>query len=96
MAWTISGSQGPERRLGCDSSGWLWEIVDNGNARRVLVEVTGTALAISERGGPLPQETREAIRTDGRSEVEKFLAEDDPPRLIVCGTMGCHPETPEN
>lgn len=92
MAWTISGSLGQESRPGYDSSGWLWELTDDGNARRVLVEVTGSALAISERGGPLPEETREAIRTEGRSEVEKVLAHNDPPRVIVCGTTGCHAE----
>jgi hypothetical protein len=92
MAWTIRGSLGPESRPGYDSSGWLWENQDNGNARRALVEVTGSALAISERGGPLPEDTKDAIRMDGRSEVEKVLGLGDPPRVIQCGTIGCHPE----
>jgi hypothetical protein len=92
MAWTISGSLGPHARSGYDASGWLWEVRDDSNARHVLVEVTGTALAISERDGPLPEDTRTAIRTEGRSEVEKVLGLDDPPRVIQCGTVGCHPE----
>ena len=92
MAWTISGSHAPYSRSDYDASGWLWEIRDNGNSRRVLVEVSGSARAISERGGTLPDDTSDAIRTQGRSEVEKLLALTEPPRVIQCGTMGCHPE----
>ena len=92
MAWEIAGSLGPESRAGYDASGWLWEITDGQNARRVLVEVSGQAHAISEAGGALPDDTREAIRTEGRSAVEEVLDLDDPPRFIECGTFGCHAE----
>ena len=94
MSWKISHSLGPYHRDGYDSNGWLWEIRDSEDARRVLVEVTGTALAISERGGPLPDDTRLAIATEGKSEVEKVLAFSEPPRVVMCGTMGCRPDTP--
>ncbi len=94
MSWKIAGSLGAHHRDGYDSNGWLWEIRDNGNARRVLIDVTRTAHAISAGEGPLPDDTRLAIRTEGRSEVEKVLAYTEPPTVVVCGTMGCRPENP--
>lgn len=93
MSWRISHSLGPHDRDGYDSSGWLWEVHKDGDARRVLVDVTGTARAIGERGGPLPDDTRLAIATEGKSEVEKVLAFSEPPGVVVCGTMGCRPES---
>jgi hypothetical protein len=94
MAWKIGGLVEPHRRSGVDASGWLWEIRDNGNARRVLVEVTGTAHAVNET--TLPNDTLEALRTEGRSEVEKVLGLSDPPKVVLCGTAGCHREDPSS
>ncbi len=85
--WTTNGNLGPHARSGVDASGWLWEIVRDGEKRRVLVEVSGSALASSEAS--LPGETAAAIRTEGHSEVVKALRLDEPPQVIVCGTMGC-------
>src|SRR5437588_12560087 len=87
MPWSINGRIGPYARPGVDATGWLWEIQRDGVAHRVLVEVSGTAWAVTE--GTLPDETREAIRSEGRSEVDKVLLEDAPPRVIACGTHGC-------
>jgi hypothetical protein len=85
--WEISGNLGPYARSGFDASGWLWEIAEGDQAKRVLVEISGTALASS--GASLPEDTRDAIQTEGRSEVEKVLDLDEPPRVIVCSTAGC-------
>jgi hypothetical protein len=85
--WSINGNLGPHTRPGVDASGWLWEIERNGEARRVLVEVTGSARA--SRESSLPGETAAAIRTEGHSEIVKVLPMDEPPRVIACGTMGC-------
>ena len=85
--WEIVGKLGPHARSGYDASGWLWEIERGDEAKRVLVEVTGTAHATAKEW--LPRETAEAIETEGESEVSKILALDDPPRVISCGTMGC-------
>jgi hypothetical protein len=85
--WEIIGSLGPYARSGFDAGGWLWEIQRDGDAKRVLVEVTGSALASSIDS--LPEDTRTAIQTDGRSEVAKILDLTDPPRVIVCSTAGC-------
>jgi hypothetical protein len=91
MAWQIGGMLGQESRAGYDASGWLWELRDGETARRVLVEVSGPAHEIREAGGALPDDTLEAIRTEGRSVIEELLKLDDPPEVIECGTMGCHP-----
>ncbi len=89
MAWTINGQIGRHSRSGVDASGWLWELVRGDEARRVLVEAAGTVWAIHGVAGPLPNEVRRAIETEGRSEVERVAALDDPPRVISCTTAGC-------
>jgi hypothetical protein len=53
----------------------------------VLVEVAGMASEVAA----LPDESEEAIKTEGRSVVEKLLGEDEPPRVVQCGTTGCFP-----
>ncbi|MGZ8707477.1 MAG: hypothetical protein ACXW0R_08835 [Gaiellaceae bacterium] len=92
MTWTIAGQVGTHTRPGYDASGWYWEIRRGDEARCVLVEVTGTASAIHDRGGSLPDETSRAVESEGLSEVERVLGEADPPRVIQCGTNGCHAE----
>ena len=57
--------------------------------RRVLVEVTGNTWAVDR--GTLPDDTARAIASKGESEVEKVLALDDPPQMVLCGTAGCWP-----
>jgi hypothetical protein len=96
MAWTISGQISPHARPGADANGWLWELVRDGEARRVLVEVAGTVWSMHERGGPLPRDVREAIASEGRSEVERVASMVDPtahhlvlkPRLLRSGSRG--------
>jgi hypothetical protein len=89
MTWAISGQVGPHTRSGVDAHGWLWEITSGDQERRVLVEVSGTVWAVNRN--TLPEETAEAIRTEGRAEVEKVLSLDNPPRVVQCGTTGCRP-----
>lgn len=89
--WQIVDNLGPYARSGFDASGWLWEIERGDQAKRVLVEITGTALASSE--GSLPEDTRVAIETQGQSEVTKILEFEEPPRVIVCSTTGCRKVT---
>jgi hypothetical protein len=90
MAWEINGQVGPHAEPGYDGHGWLWELVQEGRqARRVFVQVSGTAWAVDPES--LASETRRAIETEGRSEVEKVLGEDEPPRMIGCDTHKCGP-----
>ena len=96
MSWEISGQVGPHSRAGYDGSGWLWEIKrgegswPQADVRHVFVEISGTAGGTDPEH--LPGDTADAIASEGRSEVEKVLAEEDPPRVIQCGTDGCHRE----
>jgi hypothetical protein len=92
MAWTIAGSLGSHSEPGVDGNGWLWEITRDGDARRVFVEISGTAQWVSNA----PPDTAEALRTEGQSEVERVLQMDSPPRIIKCGTTGCRDVFPED
>lgn len=91
MPWAITGGPLDHAEPGYDGRGWLWEIRQGDEYRRVFVQISGSALA-SSRG--LAGETERAIATRGASEVEKVLAEDDPPRMIGCSTLGCGPMVP--
>lgn len=90
MAWRIVGGPEAHTRAGVDASGWIWDLErEDGGRRRPMIEVSGTALASS--GASLAPDTAEAIRTEGRSEIERLLGDDDPPRVILCTTVGCSP-----
>jgi len=74
MLWSIRGQIGPEADPDKDGSGWLWEIErgeqPNVEVRRILVTVTGQAFDF-ESGRA--DDTSEAIRTEGRSEIERVI-----------------------
>lgn len=65
----------------------LWEITRGGQVVQVLIEITATAWASDPLR--LPEDTRQALETDGRNELLKVLDQDDPPRVIRCGSAGC-------
>jgi hypothetical protein len=84
MPWTIRDGPRPGPWEGKDAVGWRWEIERNGETRRMLVEVSGTAMgSANER---LPGETVAAKETEGRSAVESILDREDPPGRISLGT----------
>lgn len=87
MSWDINANLGRYERPDVDARGWLWKITRGDQAVNVVIEISGTAWA-SDRLG-LPDDTRQALETDGRTELLKVLDEDDPPRVIHCGTTGC-------
>jgi hypothetical protein len=85
--WHIVDGPGEGPWEGRDAVGWLWTLKnDAGDRWRVLVEVTGTAMATADEF--LPEETREAKLTSGRSEVERVLQEEEPPERITLHTHG--------
>jgi hypothetical protein len=96
MPWEITGQIGPHAEPGYDGHGWLWELTrENRPARRVFVQIAGTAWAVHDRGGVgLASDTAQAIATEGRSEVERLLNDEEPPRMIGCTTVGCNPIAP--
>jgi hypothetical protein len=86
VPWAIAGGPLDHAEPGYDGRGWLWELRRGEEYRRVFVQISGTALAVSSG---LASETRLAIATRGASEVEKVLAADEPPRMVSCTTAGC-------
>ena len=88
MAWEITGGPYAGPWFERDSVAWVWELQrsDDDELGRVVVEVSGTAMAVTPES--LPTETRDARASHGRSEVEKHLDVDDLPPLITLGTTG--------
>jgi hypothetical protein len=87
VSWEISANLGRHERPGVDARGWLWEITRGAQVARVLVEISGPAWPSDPLR--LPEDTRQALETDGRTELMKVLDQDDLPRVIHCGTTGC-------
>jgi hypothetical protein len=87
VSWQISANLGRHERPGVDARGWLWTITRGDQAVDVVIEISG--LAWSHDRHCLPEDTRQALETDGRTELLKVLDHDDPPRVIQCGSRGC-------
>ncbi len=87
MTWEISANLGRHVRTGVDGAGWLWEISCGEQVAQVVIEICGTAW--SSEPLRLPDDTRKALETDGRTELLKILDRDDPPLVIRCGSTGC-------
>jgi hypothetical protein len=85
--WEISANLGRHERAGADARGWLWAITRGDQAAQVVIEISGTAWSSDPLH--LPEDTRHALETDGRTELLKVLDQDDPPRVIQCGSTGC-------
>ena len=87
MTWEISANRGRHARPGVDAGGWLWEITCGDQVAHVLIEISATARSSDPLR--LPEDTRQALESDGRTELLKVLDQHDPPRVIRCGTSGC-------
>jgi hypothetical protein len=73
--------------LGPQGSGWLWEVSRDDQVARVMIEISDAAWSADPVS--LPDETRRALETDGRTELLKVLGHDQPPRVIRCDSTGC-------
>lgn len=87
MGWQIRANLGRHVRAGSDARGWLWEITRGAEVAHVVIEITGRAWSSDPVN--LPEDTRHARETDGRTELLKVLDRDEPPRVIRCGCSGC-------
>jgi hypothetical protein len=87
MGWQISANLGGYVRAGADARGWRWQITRGAEVVQVVIEISGTAWASDPLC--LPDDTRHALETDGRAELLKVLDQDQPPRVIRCGSSGC-------
>ena len=86
VPWRVIDGPGEGPWEGRDAVGWIWIIENDDEARHVLVEVTGTAMAVDE--GSLPDETRLARASLGRSAIDEILDQDEPPARLMFGTHG--------
>lgn len=86
MAWTIVGGPRDFENLGrLDiDAGWAYDLEREGDRRTVSVIVA------AGRSGSvdLPEECGEAIRTSGRSAIDRVLDLDTPPRYLIITTAG--------
>lgn len=64
--------------------GWVWGLERGGERRAIRVEVAGGRLGSAH----LPDDSQEAIRTQGRSAVEALLREQDPPTRVLVTSSG--------
>jgi hypothetical protein len=87
MSWAIGTNLGRHARPGVDARGWLWEVTRGAEVSQVLVEINEAAWSGDPLG--LPEDTRQALETDGRTELLKVLDHDEPPRVIRCDLSGC-------
>ena len=87
VSWEIKANLGRYARAGADGHGWRWEITRGAQVAQVVIEISGTAWSSDPLH--LPEDTRGALQTDGRTELLKVLDQDDPPRVIRCGCSGC-------
>lgn len=87
MSWQIKGNLGRYMPTGAGAHGWRWEIIRGAEVAQIVIEISEEAWSSDPPG--LPDDTRHALETDGRTELVKVLDQDDPPRLIRCGSSGC-------
>jgi hypothetical protein len=87
VSWEIDANLGRHKRPSVDARGWLWTITRGNEVAQVVIEITGTAWSSDPLR--LPEDTRQALDTDGRNELLKILDQDEPPRVIQCGSTGC-------
>ena len=87
MNWEIRANLGRHERPGVDARRWLWAVTRGDEAAQVVIEISETAWSSDPLR--LPEDTRHALETDGRTELLKVLDLDDPPRVIQCGFTGC-------
>lgn len=87
VGWQIRTNLGRHARTDGDARGWRWEITRGAEVAQIVIEISATAWSSDPLG--LPADTRHALETDGRTELVKVLDQDEPPRVIRCGTSGC-------
>jgi hypothetical protein len=87
VSWEIRANLGRHVSTAVDARGWLWELTRGTQVAQVVIEISGTAWSSDPLR--LPEDTRQALETDGRTELLKVLDHDDPPRVIRCGSCGC-------
>jgi hypothetical protein len=93
VAWRVRESVRADP--GSKDVGASWAVrltAEDGRQATTVVDVSGRAMAILETG-TVADETRMALRTQGRAAVENVVRRGkEPPARIICGTEGCRAE----
>lgn len=86
--WRVRNSKKGRPSPGADAAGaWYVDADRNGDSARVEVRLSGTLGATLASGRTPSGEPADAVRTAGRSAVEKFSYRYRLPRVIVVGTQ---------
>ena len=83
--WGITAGPLAVPQAGRDAVGFGYKLERNGQERRVIVWISGSAMASSSG---LPPEVSEAKRTRGRSVARQLCQIDDPPAEVMAATYG--------
>jgi hypothetical protein len=93
VAWRVRESVRADP--GSKDVGASWAVrltAEDGRQATTVVDVSGTAMA-SLKSGTVADDTRMALRTQGRTAVEDVVRRgDEPPTRIICSTEGCRAE----
>jgi hypothetical protein len=84
--WFVVSDFGQVSAGSRDAVAYLWEIQPGEETRRIVVYISGTAMASDDRG--LPQEVVAAKNTHGRSVLSSLVGLDDPPAEVMATTAG--------
>ena len=66
--------------------GWAWDLQRDQEQRTVRVEVAGGRLDLAS----LPEQARDAIRSQGRSALLQFLTSEEPPTRVLITSSGVY------
>lgn len=84
--WRVERTREGHPAPGADATkAWYVDASRNGHEARVEVRLSGTAGAMRDR---LPEEAQRAIRTRGKSAVEKFARRLRLPRVLIVSSHG--------
>ena len=94
VAWRVRESVRADP--GSRDVGASWAVrltAEDGREASTIVDVSRTAIASLESGS-VADDTRMALRTQGRTAVEKLVRRgEEPPARIICSTEGCRAES---
>jgi hypothetical protein len=84
--WTIEGGATIVPPDGRDASGFAWKLRRGDEARRIVVWVSGSAMASNDDA--LSPDIAEAKHTEGRSVLESLVSQLNPPAEVLVSTHG--------
>lgn len=83
--WTITGESETPSPAGYDGTWYRWNLARDDKRSFTVVKIVRHAEMGA--GDKMTARSIAAVETHGRSEVERHLAADVPPRVIEVGTM---------